>query len=104
MFLVIFRNRKRAGTDYAAYEQQAERMVELASAQPGFLSFKSYIADDGEAVAISEWADERSARGWGKVEEHRAAQQDGRNRWYENYTLFACDNPRTHEFKAQDEK
>ena len=31
MFLVVFRNRKRADIDYAAYEADSERMVELAS-------------------------------------------------------------------------
>ena len=63
MFLVVFRNRKRADIDGAAYAADAARMEELAREQPGFLSFKSYTADDGEVVAISEW-DERSQRAW----------------------------------------
>ncbi|GAA0267872.1 antibiotic biosynthesis monooxygenase [Alteraurantiacibacter aestuarii] len=104
MFLVVFRSRKRDGIDYAAYEALAARMVELARDQPGYISFKSYTADDGEVVAISEWADEASARGWGLVEEHRAAQQDGRARWYAGYTLFACANPRIHEFSTEDKE
>ncbi len=103
MFLVVFRNRKRAGIDSAAYAAQAARMEELARAQPGFLSFKSYDADDGEVVAVSEWHDEASARCWGRVEEHRDAQADGRKCWYENYTMFACDDPRIHHFTAKDE-
>ena len=41
MFLVVFRNRKRADIDQAAYDAEAERMEELARTQPGFLSFKS---------------------------------------------------------------
>jgi heme-degrading monooxygenase HmoA len=98
MFLVVFRNRKRADIDYPAYEAEADRMLELAQAQPGYLSFKSYAADDGEVIAVSEWADEASARSWGKVAEHRATQQRGRNAYYEEYTLFACDNPRIHRF------
>ena len=64
MFLVVFRNRKRADIDQAAYDAEAERMEELARTQPGFLSFKSYSADDGEFVAISEWEDEASALAW----------------------------------------
>jgi heme-degrading monooxygenase HmoA len=100
MFLVIFRNRKRAEIDQAAYEAEAARMEELARAQPGYLSFKSYTAEDGEVVALSEWADEASARAWGRLAEHRAAQQRGRDFYYESYTLFACDNPRTHAFRA----
>lgn len=100
MYLVVFRNRKRADIDQPTYDKQAARMEELARAQPGYLSFKSYVAADGEVVALSEWADEASARAWGREAEHRAAQADGRDRWYASYTLFACDNPREHRFMA----
>ena len=98
MYLVVFRNRKRAGFDAEAYDAEAERMMQLASDQPGFLSFKSYTADDGEVIALSEWADEPSARSWGSQVEHRAAQQRGREAYYECYTLFACADPRVHHF------
>jgi len=100
MFLVVFRNRKRADIDRAAYESEAVRMEQLARAQPGFLSFKGYTAEDGETVAISEWGDEASARAWGRVAEHRVAQQRGRDSYYESYTLFGCDNPRRHDYRA----
>ena len=58
MFLVVFRNRKRTDMDAAAYAADADEMEDLASVQPGYRSFKSYTADDGEVVAISEWDDE----------------------------------------------
>lgn len=104
MFLVVFRNRKRADIDQAAYDAEAETMEALAREQPGYLSFKSYAADDGEVVALSEWADEASARAWGRVAEHRAAQQRGRSAYYENYTLFTCDDPRVHRFSRTDKR
>ncbi|WAT16888.1 antibiotic biosynthesis monooxygenase [Aurantiacibacter sp. MUD11] len=104
MFLVVFRNRKRADIDQAAYDARAEEMEAMARQQPGFLSFKSYVADDGEVVAMSEWQDEASARAWGKVAEHRVAQAEGRARYYADYTLYACNNPRTHSFAAKDEQ
>jgi len=103
MFLVVFRNRKRADIDYPAYEADAARMVELARAQPGFLSFKSYAAADGEVIALSEWADEASADAWRRVAEHAAVQGRGRADYYESYTSFACDNPRVREFRHKDE-
>ncbi|MCB2066764.1 MAG: antibiotic biosynthesis monooxygenase [Erythrobacter sp.] len=102
MYLVVFRNRKRADIDQAAYEAQAQAMEALARQQPGFLSFKGYVSDDGEVIALSEWADEASARDWGKVAEHRVAQRDGRNLWYAEYTLFGCNEPRVHRFTASD--
>jgi heme-degrading monooxygenase HmoA len=98
MFLVVFRNRKRADMDAAAYDGDATRMEELARAQPGFISFKSYTAEDGEVIALSEWEDEAAARGWGRHAEHLAVQGRGRAEYYESYTLFACAEPRIHRF------
>jgi heme-degrading monooxygenase HmoA len=102
MFLVVFRNRKRSGIDKATYDAEAARMVALAAAQPGYISFKSYAADDGEVVAISEWEDEAAARAWGRHAEHLVAQGRGRTHYYENYTLFACASPRIHSFDGRD--
>ena len=100
MYLVVFRNRKRAGIDDDAYAAQNARMEELARGQPGFLSFKSYVSEDAEVIALSEWSDEASARAWGRQQEHLVAQADGRARWYADYTLFGCDNPRIHRFEG----
>jgi heme-degrading monooxygenase HmoA len=104
MFLVVFRNRKRADIDQAAYDAEAGRMEELARQQPGFISFKSYAADDGEVVAISEWEDEEDALAWRLVAEHREAQQRGRTSYYQEYTAFACASPRVHRFTRKDDQ
>ena len=98
MFLVVFRNRKCPDIDGAAYSADAQHMEQLARSQPGYLSFKSYTADDGEVIALSEWADEAAARAWGDNPEHAAVQARGRAEYYANYTLFACASPRTHRF------
>ena len=103
MFLVVFRNRKRAVMDAAAYAADADAMAQMAERQPGYRAFKSYTADDGEVVAISEWDDEASARAWGRLAEHRAVQQKGRAQYYADYTLFACDSPRIHRFNGTDQ-
>lgn len=101
MFLVVFRNRKRADLDAEAYGADADAMLALAQAQPGYLGFKSYTAEDGEVIALSEWEDEASARAWGRQAEHSAVQGRGRAEYYESYTLFACASPRIHEFQAK---
>ena len=103
MFLVVFRNRKRAGFDAAAYARQADEMERLARQQAGYRSFKSFVADDGEVVAISEWESAEAARAWGRVAEHRVAQRDGRERWYAEYTLLLADEPRIRRFTAREE-
>jgi heme-degrading monooxygenase HmoA len=99
MFLVVFRNRKRADIDGAAYDADAARMEALAAVQPGFLSFKSYAADDGEVVALSEWENAAAAAAWRKQLDHAAVQNKGRGEYYADYTLFACDSPRIHRFE-----
>ena len=99
MFLAVFRSRKRTDIDQAAYDAESVRMEALARAQPGYRAFKSYLADDGETIALSEWDDEAAARGWGRVAEHAVAQSNGRERYYESYTLFACPDPRIHRFE-----
>lgn len=98
MFLVVFRNRKRADIDAAAYSADADAMEALAAAQPGYLSFKSYAAEDGEVVAISEWVDEAAALAWRRVAEHAEMQRRGREEYYEDYTLFAGTPNRVHRF------
>ncbi|MEJ5977624.1 antibiotic biosynthesis monooxygenase [Novosphingobium sp. PS1R-30] len=102
MFLVVFRNRKRAEIDAQAYGADAARMETLARAQPGFLSFKSYTADDGEVVAISEWSSEAAMHAWGSHPDHAAIQQRGRAEYYHDFTLFACDAPRIRRFERPD--
>ena len=102
MYLVVFRNRKRADIDQATYDSETATMEALAREQPGYRSFKSYGADDGEVIALSEWDDEASARGWGRVAEHRVAQANGRDQYYESYTLYACPDPRTHHFERRE--
>ena len=102
MFLVVFRNRKRADIDAKAYAADSDLMETMAREQPGFISFKSYSADDGEVIALSEWEDENAALAWRRVAEHSAAQSRGRSEFYEDYTLFACMHPRVHRFSRKD--
>lgn len=89
MYLAVFRSRERHDIDRAAYDADAADMIALANAQPGFLAFKSYVAEDGETVAISEWEDEAAARAWRAAERHRQVQLRGRRDYYASYTLFA---------------
>ena len=101
MFLVVFRNRKRADMDAAAYSADAARMEELARAQPGFVSFKSYTADDGEVIALSEWADAEAARAWGSHPDHARVQARGRSDYYDGYTLYSCADVRVRSYERQ---
>ncbi|AXB75573.1 antibiotic biosynthesis monooxygenase [Novosphingobium sp. P6W] len=98
MFLVVFRNHKRADIDADAYISDAVSMEALAEEQPGFLLFRSYTADDGEVLSMSEWEDEACAMAWSRNAEHMIVQLRGRDEYYERYTLYACPSPRVHRF------
>ncbi|MBD3734767.1 MAG: antibiotic biosynthesis monooxygenase [Sphingopyxis sp.] len=98
MFLVIFRNRKRADIDVDAYIHDAVAMEASAAEQPGFLLFRSYTADDGEVLSMSEWETAEHAAAWSRNAEHLMVQRRGRAEYYESYTLYTCDMPRVHRF------
>jgi len=68
------------------YGETAVKMVQLAARQPGFLGVES-VREGKLGITISYWQDETSIRAWKNQMEHLAAQQAGRDKWYEQYTV-----------------
>ncbi|MBD9679358.1 antibiotic biosynthesis monooxygenase [Pseudomonas sp. PDM18] len=64
------------------YGATAERMLELATQQDGFLGVESARGSDGLGLTVSYWRDESAIRQWKQQTEHRMAQQAGRRDWY----------------------
>jgi heme-degrading monooxygenase HmoA len=98
MYLNVFRSRKRADIDVAAYAADAVRMEALARVQKGFISFRTYSAEDGEKLSMSEWETEDDARAWQRNAEHAAVQGKGRAEYYESYTVYSCNEPQVRTF------
>src|SRR5262245_2878822 len=88
-YAVVFTSR-RTGADAEGYEQMAERMVELARQQLGFLDIESARGPDGLGITVSYWDSEESIRRWHEQAEHREAQALGRARWYASFQLRVC--------------
>jgi heme-degrading monooxygenase HmoA len=88
-YAVIFTSRRTAADD-EGYVAAAERMAELASAQPGFLGIESARGADGLGITVSYWDSLEAVRRWGEHVEHRLVQQLGRARWYEAFRLRVC--------------
>lgn len=88
-FAVIFTN-QRTGSDEEGYGRMAARMVELASAQPGFLGIESVRNPEGLGITVSYWASEEDIAAWHRNAEHREAQRRGREQWYESFRLRVC--------------
>jgi heme-degrading monooxygenase HmoA len=79
-YAVIFTSR-RSETEQG-YAATAERMLELARDQPGFLGVESARGADGLGITVSYWASEEAIRAWRVQAEHQVAQQRGRAEWY----------------------
>src|SRR5437588_2931364 len=88
-FAVIFTS-LRSQADPDGYEQTAQRMLELARQQPGFLGVESARDDGGLGITVSYWSSLESIHAWREQAEHRLAQQQGRSTWYERYSLRVC--------------
>ena len=84
-YSVIFSSQRTAGEN--GYGQMADRMVELASAQPGYLGIESVRGADGFGITVSYWASLESISNWRAHAEHRIAQESGQALWYEHYEL-----------------
>lgn len=80
-YAVIFTSHRTDGDQ--GYGQMAERMVELALTQPGFLGLESAREDVG--ITVSYWSDLDSIKKWKADTEHQEAQRLGHEKWYSSF-------------------
>jgi heme-degrading monooxygenase HmoA len=92
-YAVIFSSQRTLGADNGGhgasdgYGDMADRMVELAAQQEGFLGIESARGADGFGITVSYWRDEACIKQWKANAEHLVAQQNGHERWYEHFEL-----------------
>jgi heme-degrading monooxygenase HmoA len=84
-YAVIFTSQRSEGD--RGYGQMAERMVQLAAQQPGFLGVETVRGDDGFGITVSYWASEEAIAAWKAHLDHKPAQEAGRRVWYADYQL-----------------
>ncbi|WP_226399840.1 antibiotic biosynthesis monooxygenase family protein [Ferribacterium limneticum] len=100
MVVVVFRTRLKDGTDEQALTALGGRMFEIASAMPGFISYKDFAAPDGESVAIVEFDSLETLAAWRQHPEHLAAQEQGRQEYFASYQVQVCAPLRSYRFDA----
>jgi heme-degrading monooxygenase HmoA len=88
--LFRFRMRDLTTVQREEYSSTAERLLTLASAMPGFISFRHYTSGDGELLAVVEFASAETLAAWRDHPDHRKAQQRGRNEFYAEYEIINC--------------
>jgi heme-degrading monooxygenase HmoA len=100
MVVVIFRSRIRPDADLTGIDVLAARMYEIASAMPGFVSYKEFRAEDQETVALVEFDSHEHLLAWRNHPEHVEAQKRGRDTLFESYDIAVCDVGRRYGFAA----
>ncbi|MGH8502609.1 MAG: antibiotic biosynthesis monooxygenase family protein [Gammaproteobacteria bacterium] len=101
MVVTIFRSRLRPEHEQA-YLEMATRMRALAAGMPGFLSFKTFQAEDGERVSVIEFESEQALGAWREYPDHREAQALGREAFYAEFQIQVCSIIRQYGLKSPD--
>ncbi|GEQ73820.1 hypothetical protein CTTA_0825 [Comamonas testosteroni] len=69
------------------YGEMADRMVELAGQQAGYLGAESTRDAQGFGITVSYWESEEAIRQWKHNAEHQIAQEKGHTTWYQYFEL-----------------
>lgn len=80
-YAVIFSSLRTDGDH--GYAAMADKMVQLAAEQPGYLGLES--ARDGLGITVSYWSDLASIQQWKANAEHLVAQKLGHQQWYAHF-------------------
>lgn len=78
------------------YQKMANRMVELAETQKGFLGIESAREEIG--ISVSYWQTLEDIQNWKQNSEHFLAQEKGKSDWYSYYKTRICKVEREYEF------
>ena len=82
-YAVIFTSHRTDGDK--GYNQMSQKMLDLATIQPGFLGVESAREEMG--ITVSYWKDVGSINIWKENIDHVEAQKLGRNKWYSSYRI-----------------
>ena len=100
MVVIVFRSRVRAGTEEGLMAD-GERMYQLASAMPGFVSYKDFVAEDGENATIVEFDTLEHRAAWRNHPEHKKVQEKGRAQYFSEYRIQVCSTVRDYDFRRR---
>lgn len=101
MVVVIFRSRIRQDVerDPKMLEETGQRMYELASSMPGFISYKDFASADGENLSIVEFESLETLAIWRDHPKHKVAQEWGKREVFAEYHIQVCTPVRDYRFR-----
>ncbi len=82
-YAVIFTSLRTDGDN--DYNMTADRMVELAELQEGYLGIESARNEIG--ITVSYWKDLEAIKKWKKQVDHTEAREKGRITWYKKFKV-----------------
>jgi heme-degrading monooxygenase HmoA len=88
--IVIGDLKLRDGVALDEYGRLGERMYEIVSGLPGFLSVKSFTAADGEELTVFRFASEEALDAWRTHPEHVETMKRGHAEFYASGFLQIC--------------
>lgn len=86
-FAVIFTSIRGLDEADAGYAEAAQRMIELAAQQEGFLGVDSARGADGLGITVSYWESESAIARWKAHGEHSLVRERGRRDWYQQFEV-----------------
>jgi len=84
-YIVTFISKLRPDSD--GYNEMTEKMLKLSKEQDGFLGMESTRDSSGKGITVSYWQNMESIKKWKDQPEHKVAQDLGRNKWYESFSV-----------------
>jgi heme-degrading monooxygenase HmoA len=98
MVHTLFYSRFRPDIDSAAYGADALRMKSLAEQNPGFVSLKTFTADDGERLTVVAFETLAHQNDWRRQTDHVVVQKKGRDQYYASYRIVVAEETRSREW------
>lgn len=93
--LTVFRSRLRDDVTDRYFDLAAD-LRERAATYAGFVEHKVFVAEDGERVTLVTFDSPEHEAAWRDDEQHRAARQEGRTSFYDEYDVAVCEVQRRH--------
>lgn len=98
MVVIVFRTRLKPDANLEVLGQLGQRMYEIASSMPGYISYKDFTAEDGESVSVVEFESLETLQAWREHPEHKVVQQRGRDEFFTDYRVQVCTPVRDYHF------
>ncbi|MGY4429364.1 heme-degrading monooxygenase HmoA [Bradyrhizobium sp. F1.13.1] len=80
----------RDGASVDEHDRLGARMYDIVSRLPGFVSVKSFKADDGEELTVFRFASEEALEAWRTHPEHVETMKRGHAEFYASGFLQVC--------------